>query len=251
MNNRDKENRNPNNNNSSENATAPTRNRKSTRTTYKPALLSDEQSHIQNESKLNNNINDYYEFDNSDDSDSGGIEVEYSSSSSDSDEQLAAASILSTISARRSPSEEEQKQKQKAIENDEKAGWRAQSTPITTQEFNLQRKINTRAQLEREIDFFNLFINDSIMSEWVDATNTNARNSHYKNGWRDTHLAEIRHFIAVMIYMGMHESPTIHDYFSEISASRFVTNLFSRDRFSQLHRQFYMNSSERDRSDRI
>ena len=249
MNNSDKESISPNNNNSSADVAPNTR--KSTLQTFKRAFLSDEQSHMQNESKLNDNIDEYYEFGDSDESDDEGIEIDNNSSSSDSDEQLKAASVLSTISSRRTMSAEESKQKQIATEKDENAGWKTESTPSTTNEFTLTRQINTRGRLEREIDFFNLFIDDSIMNEWVEATNKNALNSNYKHGWRNTNLAEIKHFIAVVIYMGMHDSPTIHDYFSELSSSPFVTNLFSRDRFCQLYRQFYMNNGERDREDRI
>ncbi len=60
MNNSDKESISPNNNNSSMDVAPNTR--KSTRKTFKRAFLSDEQSHMQNESKLNDNIDEYYEF---------------------------------------------------------------------------------------------------------------------------------------------------------------------------------------------
>ena len=92
MDSNDKDNISPNNNNSSSDIASDTR--KSTHKTFKRAFLSDEQSHMQNESKLNNNIDNYYEFGDSDESDDGGIEVDENSSSSESDEELQAVSVI-------------------------------------------------------------------------------------------------------------------------------------------------------------
>lgn len=242
----------PNNNNFINNTHPPART--SNRITYKRSFLSDEQSHIHNESQPNNNIDHRCSEYDSGESNEVSVELDEILSSSESDEKLAAASVITTMSTRstqRIVSEEQKKQQQIAIENDAKLGWTAQPAHIAPQQSNIQRGITTRVRLEREIDFFNLFVNDIVMSEWVTATNSNARQSECKSSWSDTNLSEMRHFVAVLIYMGIHESSNLHDYFSAVSRSAFVTNLFSRDQFTQLHSKIHMSIGERNTADRI
>jgi hypothetical protein len=155
------------------------------------------------------------------------------------------------LSSRPQRNNHDEKQQQGINENDEKAGWKTTSTYNDANSFNLQRGIRVRAPLNKEIDFFTLFIDDAVLNSWVAATNNNANNTQHRQSWKNTNLQEMKHFLAVIIYMGIHKSPQLHDYWSELSGAKFVQNVFPRHRFCEVFDCFYMNSSERNPVDRI
>ncbi len=57
------------------------------------------------------------------------------------------------MSARRQRNNYDEKQQQESNENDEKAGWKTTSTYNDANNFNLQRGVNVRASLNKELVF--------------------------------------------------------------------------------------------------
>lgn len=161
MNNNNSENINPNNNNIS--SVAESSLRRSTRATAQPALFSDEQSNRQNLSQYQHYPAEFYENDEYDDESECDIEIPDISSDSDENEEATIA-VASSQSSHPQQSQSPLIQKQQRIaEDDRKVGWTDFQSPYTVQRFRSKRKINHSTPLEREIDYFNLFIDDTIL----------------------------------------------------------------------------------------
>lgn len=96
-------------------------------------------------------------------------------------------------------------------------------------------------------EFYEAIVNDSIISYIVDQTNHYAscllvetdatENSRYHN-WVPTSKSEIKHFLALVAWMGIVKAPTLADYWSTdpLFNFSFPRSVFSRNRFEILLR---------------
>lgn len=97
-----------------------------------------------------------------------------------------------------------------------------------------------------ELEYFQLFFTDSLLTEIVNETNRYSKEKIQKNtplrrksiwwSWKEVTLREMKAFLGVLINMGMNPKPEIEDYFSSdyIDYQPFFKDTFSKDRFHQI-----------------
>ncbi|XP_041093516.1 piggyBac transposable element-derived protein 4-like [Polyodon spathula] len=101
-----------------------------------------------------------------------------------------------------------------------------------------------RTGLKTELEFFQLFFTDALLTEIVNETNRHARaklggplrlNSIW-NSWKPVTLPEMKAFVGVLLNMGLNVKTDIKEYFSEEWADRmpFFKDVFKRSRFLQI-----------------
>ena len=121
----------------------------------------------------------------------------------------------------------------------------------------------SRNSMTRAIDFFGLFFTDEIIDEICRHTNTYAwQNIHAKksyadkNGaWKETNPAEMKKFIACLIYQGLVKVPTIDRYWSTRSLYHglWARVMISRERFQALLSMLHIvdPTAEIDKTDKL
>lgn len=144
---------------------------------------------------------------------------------------------------------EEKKEEKLEIKDD---GWSTEAKQHTSPPFSLQSGLTRCSnQCSTPLEFFRLFISESLVLQFVQATNQYA-NHKYNNNWTNTTREEMNRFIAAIIYMGIYPHPTLQSYWSADARSPFVTRLFpNRERFLRLNRCFYIATGQRDTTDAI
>ena len=107
------------------------------------------------------------------------------------------------------------------------------------------------------IDFLNLYLDCSIIDDFVTNTNLcgaklfpppkkNSKSPH-KGSWRPTNRSEIYRLFGVLMHMGMKRQPSMRCYWSNDArfTDPFVKNCFTRDRFEMLKKCLHVvNTTE-------
>ena len=93
------------------------------------------------------------------------------------------------------------------------------------------------AQANSPLEFFQFFLPQSLIQQWVEYTNTNATQHYAINAWQ-TNSDELYAFIGAQIYMGIINLPQLDMYWTELYHQTFITHLFTRRRFKELLRFF-------------
>jgi hypothetical protein len=93
--------------------------------------------------------------------------------------------------------------------------------------------------LSSPLVMFQLFFTDSWFSSIVSFMNSYSMlTTHYNI---NTNVAELKSFISIHIYMGIHQLPRKHMYWSDEHRYDFITSLMSRDRFQSLNSAFCLS----------
>ena len=102
------------------------------------------------------------------------------------------------------------------------------------------------------IDFFHLYLDTSIMEQFVVNTNlcgetlsipkSKRSNGPNKGRWKATTIAELYRLFGVFLHMGMKRQPTMRSYWSTDPrySDSFVKKCFTRDRFETLKRVLHV-----------
>ena len=97
------------------------------------------------------------------------------------------------------------------------------------------------------IDVYSMMVTDDVYNLIVEQTNSNAqqtlmirpiRRSSRLKKWKNTNKAEIKKFLAIVLYMGIVKQPTIYSYWSKdpFYKNNFVPEIMSGNRFQLLLR---------------
>lgn len=111
------------------------------------------------------------------------------------------------------------------------------------------------------ISFYNLLVTNEIFDWMVDRTNVHAeevlqrplgRRGRFRK-WVPTDRKEMKHFLGIMLYMGVVSNPTIRDYWSSspFFNNPFVKGILTRDRFQLLLRMWSFDSADAQPNDRL
>ena len=114
---------------------------------------------------------------------------------------------------------------------------------------------------QQEIDFFKLFFSDDVIETIVEHTNTYAdmyilRKPYYgapDGSWDPVTPAEIKKFIAFILYMGLVRVSNYEDYWRTFSLYNGLWGraFFSRDRFKALLAFIHVDDPDSDTTDRL
>jgi hypothetical protein len=118
--------------------------------------------------------------------------------------------------------------------------------PFHCLDFQPQIKLPLSVSSTDPFAIFSLFFTDEILQEIVDFTNQNIKEPDLSkphsrsHSWYNTTLPEIKVYLGILIYMGLHIENQIEDYWStdEDSPQHAVRKYMSRNRFEILHRRF-------------
>lgn len=91
-------------------------------------------------------------------------------------------------------------------------------------------------------DMFHLFFPAIWFVKVVALMNSYSRLTHHFN--INTNVNELRAFISMHIYMGIHRLPRMHMYWQRQHQYHFITSMMSRDRFKQLNAAFCLHLNE-------
>jgi hypothetical protein len=118
-------------------------------------------------------------------------------------------------------------------------------------------KIPKDLDIKSPYALFSLFFTEDILQTISESTNKYARRKRTKfensviqpRTWKETNPAEIKVFLGILIYMGVHRSPRINYYFQNSSESRplhLPQRYMTLTRFEQLKRFLHVSSPEAD-----
>lgn len=187
--------------------------------------------------------------DDSTDSDSDAGEDE-------SDEKVDEAKLVSSLD------EKEREIYNKRRAEEEKDGWTTQHSSITVQSFlpppAVPRPI--LAGCTTPLHFFHALLPPTFIDYLVERTNvygeghaaggqenrppaasTREQSTHHQP-WRDTTNTELLAFLGCVLSMGMVKANDTKDYWDKDLGPPFVTRIFPRDRFLQLHRNLALSN---------
>lgn len=109
-----------------------------------------------------------------------------------------------------------------------------------TRELNFEQEPKIAVEIDKnykEIDFFNLFFDKSILENIVKQSNLyrsqKQGNSHYDY---DLNVPELQAWMGIILLMGIHRMPQLKNYWSKDPAIRveFIANIMPRDRFHKI-----------------
>jgi hypothetical protein len=128
--------------------------------------------------------------------------------------------------------------------------------------FQPEAHTNARANLPHSfpsqpqpIDYFSLFLTDDLWQTITTNTNRYAAFQHRTNpkerqrSWKNMILDELRVFVGVLIYMGMHKEPQIEDYWNtniQLGPLHTIPSHISLYRFEQIKRFLHISDAEDD-----
>lgn len=107
----------------------------------------------------------------------------------------------------------------------------------------------------KPVEYYNKYLNDDILDVMVTETNRNAtqvisktrlnRSSRLRS-WLPTNAAEMRKFVGLLLWMGLHPLPRISDYWCNkvIYKNNVAPKVMSRNRFQLLLRMWHFNDNE-------
>ena len=102
------------------------------------------------------------------------------------------------------------------------------------------------------IEFFELFMNENIISNIVTETNRYYQQLTATNPspmkWTDTTPQEIKAFFGIMIAMGIANLPEIDDYWAKdkVFHMPWFSTITARDRFKQVLQYLHLNDNTKD-----
>lgn len=103
------------------------------------------------------------------------------------------------------------------------------------------------------IDFYELFINEDIISMMVSETNRYAYQCKAKESapkarihrWQDTDIPEMKKFIGILLWMGLCQYPSIESYWSTcVLYHNKVKNVMSRNRFQLILKMWHFHNND-------
>jgi hypothetical protein len=136
-----------------------------------------------------------------------------------------------------SSSEEEGDEKENILPHSQ---WVKQTHPITLPPFIIDPGSTLpRHRVHTEMGYLQCFLTPSLVSTIATNTNLYATSKQAPAGWATT-ADEVWLFIAVHIFMGIVELPSLPMYWEERWRQGYVSKAFSRDRFKELLRYFHI-----------
>jgi Transposase IS4/DDE_Tnp_1-like zinc-ribbon len=118
--------------------------------------------------------------------------------------------------------------------------WVKQTHPITLPPFIIDPGSTLpRHRVHTEMGYLQCFLTPSLVSTIATNTNLYATSKQAPAGWA-TSADEVWLFIAVHIFMGIVELPSLPMYWEERWRQGYVSKAFSRDRFKELLRYFHI-----------
>jgi hypothetical protein len=96
-----------------------------------------------------------------------------------------------------------------------------------------------RHRVNTILGYVQCFITEELASTIATNTTLYARSKGAPAGWAAS-AAEIWRFLAVHIFMGIVDLPSLHMYWEDEYRQAFVVRTFSRNRFMELHRYFHI-----------
>jgi hypothetical protein len=120
------------------------------------------------------------------------------------------------------------------------SSWTQQTHDITVPAFTIPSGPNLpRQRLRSELGYLQCFLTEELVSTIAINTNLYAISKHAAAEWSTT-ASEIWRFIAVHIFMGIVDLPSVHMYWEAGWRQSYVVEAFSRDRFTELLRYFHI-----------
>jgi Transposase IS4 len=153
-----------------------------------------------------------------------------SDQSSDSEEDVGADDEASS-------SEEEEEEKENIPPH---SRWSDHTHHITLPPFIVHScSVLPRHRPMTEMGYLQCFLTQEVVSLIATNTNLYAASKHAPAGWATT-AEEVWLFIAVHIFMGIVDLPSMDAYWHHRWRQQYVVNAFSRDRFKEMQRYFHI-----------
>ncbi|XGW22794.1 hypothetical protein V3C99_005202 [Haemonchus contortus] len=111
---------------------------------------------------------------------------------------------------------------------------------------------NAMSMCSAPIDFFQLFIDDNLLT--LIETETNRYGWHKDSSFVDTNKEELKKFIALCIQMGLVKMPRLRDYWSTrpaLGGHPFAGKIVPRNRLKQLLRSLHLCDISAPDGDRL
>jgi hypothetical protein len=140
----------------------------------------------------------------------------------------------------------QEEKKEERIVNEAKDDWSTELHDIEVPLPRLRHLHNRPPPADTTpLQLLRYFLPYQLMEEFAEHTNNAA-----PHDWRHTTAAELYAFLGVHIYMGIDRLPSTGMYWSETFGHSFITTVFSRDRFKQILRYFRVVSAPVDAAPR-
>lgn len=148
------------------------------------------------------------------------------------------------------------KQDKEKMKKDEDEKWQLFIGKQKCFNFSGENKFHTNLpHTAKPIDYFEQYVNDDLITIMVTETNRNAEQviskirmnrSSRLHDWRPTSPEEIKKFIGILLWMGLHPLPRISDYWTKkiIYKNQVASKVMSRNRFQLLLRFWHFNNNE-------